>query len=98
MKDDRTNLAFLLPVLDVFDLAASTDVHVLARSDEHIISGHNVRDWWLARIISSYPHSDRYVVARSTVGDRQKAMQTEQQLCPAVVVGCGVFQLRQYAI
>lgn len=75
-------------MVEIFDLAAATDVHELARSDEHVISGHDVRDWWLARIISSYPQGDRYVVACPTVGDRQETVQTQQQLRSAIIVGC----------
>lgn len=70
-----TNLALSLPVLEIFDLTASTDLHVFACSDEHVSGRDDVCDWWLARVISSYPDGDRYVVGCPTIGDRQKTME-----------------------
>lgn len=83
-----TDLALLLPVLEIFDLTTTADVHVLAAADEHVGGGHHVSDGRLARIVSSYPHRDRDVVSRATVGDREEPMEAEQQLRPAVVICC----------
>lgn len=81
-----TDLALAVPICRVLELASPTDVDVFTGPHEHVACGHDIRDRGLARVIPSYPEGDRNVVRGGAVGDGQQAVQTEQQLCAAIVV------------
>jgi hypothetical protein len=81
-------LALALPVLDVFDVAATAGVDLLARADEHVRGSHNIGNRAFLGIVSGDPDRDWDVVGRLPVGDGEGPMQTEQELGPPVVVSC----------
>jgi hypothetical protein len=52
----ETYFALSFPMLDVFNVASTTDIHVLCGLDKHVIGGHNVHDRRLSRILSGDPN------------------------------------------
>lgn len=89
-----THLALSLPIAEVVDETAPANVHVRCGAYEHVACGHDVCDRRGARVLSGDPDGDRDVVGRAAEGNWKEAMETEQQLGPAVVVGCDSRQAR----
>lgn len=82
-------LALALPVLDVLDVAATTEVDVLAGADEHVWGGYDIRNRRVLGVLARDPDCDGDVVGRVAEGDGESAVETEQELGPPVVVRCG---------
>ena len=81
-----TNLALAFPIADILDETSTADVHVRARSDEHIAGRNDIGDWRVPGVVAWQPDSDRDVVGCSAESYWKQAMQTEQELGPSVVV------------
>jgi len=84
-----SHLALALPVLNVVDVAAATKFNVLAGADKHTRGGYDVGDRMFPWMVARDPDRDRNVVGRLAVGDGERAVETEQELGPSVVVCCG---------
>lgn len=68
-------------------MALPTHVHLRTGAYKHVASGDDVSDRGPLRVFPGKPYCDRNVVRRSTKGYREKTMQTEQELCAAVIEG-----------
>lgn len=82
-------LALALPVLNVFDVAATTEIDVLAGADEHVWGGDYIGNRVFLWIVARDPDRDGDVVGSLAEGDGEGAVKTEQELGPSVVVRCG---------
>jgi len=81
----RTNLIFTLPMLNVLDIASATYIDVLSRFNNHLISGDDIGNRRLARVVSCDPKSDGNIIGCITKGNREKAVKAEKELGAAVV-------------
>ena len=86
-KGRQTDLALSFPIADVVDETAPASFHVGARTNEHVAGRHDICYGRTAGILSGNPDRDRDVVGCSTEDDGKEAMQAEQKLSAAVIVG-----------
>jgi hypothetical protein len=71
---------------NIVDAGAAADVEMGTRLDEHVCCGDYIRERRFTRVVAGEPDCDRDVVGLSTEGDREKAVDAEQQLSAAIVV------------
>lgn len=75
-----------MPVLNILDIATTTEVDGLTGTDEHVCGGYDIRDRVFPWVVPGDPDRDRDVVGRLAVGDGEGAVKAEQKLGPSVVV------------
>lgn len=86
-RKERRDLGLALPVLDVLDGATAAGIDELAWLDQDVICGDDIDDGGLLGVIAGDPYSDGDVVGRLTICYWQKTMDTEKELCAAIVEG-----------
>lgn len=79
-------LALALPVLNVVEAASPAEVDEPARLDEDACGGDDIGDGGLAGIVSDEPEGDGDVVGGVAEDDGEDAVETDEEVCAAVVV------------
>lgn len=94
-ESSGTDLGFAFPVLDVLECASAAGIEILARLDKHVGGRDYIDDGGLAGVVSGQPDGDGDVVGCLAVGDGEEAVDTEEELGPAVIKG---WRARQWGL
>lgn len=89
---EGTDLWFSDPVLNVGDRASAVEINIFTLTDEEGGCGHDKGDGRGTWVVTCEPDCDGYVVGRAPEGDWEEAVETEEELGAAIVVGCGCDQ------